>query len=720
MKRTKFTNDNLIDARLTSTRSLFQTDEYVESQENSFRTSTAAETGTYRRKLPVKLRLVSGSMVGETSYDQVYSGILDTNSNSGDGACRNIQTSGPTLTDVARKVASCGGPKLDEKQYIAYEVICCSFLLGLVHDGLDMSLSLHDTLRNAFSDYKDEDKVNRVIEELKVRGGQEHLIMFLSGPAGAGKSSAIKVARRFCFEFCRAASIQWSECTFLFTAYTGTAAMEVGGVTICKAAFIFKKRALTEEDKRMWRDVKILIIDEISFMSDGQFQELDKRLKVLRDKNKPFGGFVIIFAGDFRQLEPCGEKQSNLLFSRESSCLWDLSINTTIFLNNEHRFKDDPRYGKWLKTMWKSDLPVKARRVMNTQRVVRKDGLQLPSKFEDDIDACFACPSNRERNAISAGNFKRHLLDTHPTFDSQELPPEHTIVVEADIFSSVSDQRNVNVDNVIRHRIITTCGDANVKYGTHKVDPALGLYIGAYLMCVLGNEFLRERVPRGSGTLCRLVSMKLKENAASHKYKNYYNRKVWTVSASDVEWIEVEHVVKTEPMIEMAKEIEIMHIKLSSTDDDDIKTDLEKKIHQLREKLIAMSQTRRFKMTPHTKSVVVKVKPHHMATTQMEFKCRMHQLPVNLNDATTGHKLQGMSKDAIIISSWPTGGLFRNWEYTVLSRVRTLEGLYLFQEISLDKSFAPSEELSAYFKRAKKQESMFLKRRTRNMKRFYS
>ena len=373
-----------------------------------------------------------------------------------------------------------------------------------------------------------------------------------------------------------------------------------------------------------------------------------------------------------------------------------------------------------MKTMWKSDLPVKARKIMNSQRVLQEDGLQLPSKFEDDIDACFACPSNRERNAISAGNFKRHLLDTHPMFDSQELPPEHTIVVEADIFSSVSDRRNVNVDNVIRHRIRSTCGDANVKYGTYKVDPSLCLYIGAYLMCVLGNEFLREKVPRGSGTLCRLVSMKLKENATSHKYKNYYNRKVWTVSASDVEWIEVEHVVKTEPMIEIAREIESMQIKLSTTDDDGMKTDLEKKIHQLQEQLITMSQTRRFKMTPHTKSVTVKVKPHHMARTQMEFKCRMHQLPVNLNDATTGHKLQGMSKDIIIISSWPTGGLFRNWEYTVLSRVRTLEGLYLFQEISLDKSFAPSEELSAYFKRAKKQESMFLKRRARNMKQFYS
>ena len=86
---------------------------------------------------------------------------------------------------------------MDEKQYIAYEVICCSFLLALVYNGLDMSISLHDTLQNAFSDYNSEGRVNRIIEELKVRGGHEQLIMFLSGPAGAGKSSIIKVFKRF-------------------------------------------------------------------------------------------------------------------------------------------------------------------------------------------------------------------------------------------------------------------------------------------------------------------------------------------------------------------------------------------------------------------------------------------------------------------------------------------------------------------------------------------
>ncbi len=58
----------------------------------------------------------------------------------------------------------------------------------------------------------------------------------------------------------------------------------------------------------------------------------------------------------------------------------------------------------------------------------------------------------------------------------------------------------------------------------------------------------------------------------------------------------------------------------------------------------------------------------------------MKQILANSNDATTGHKLQGMSKDVIVVTSWPTGGLaamIKNWEYVVLSQVHTLSGLYL-------------------------------------------
>jgi hypothetical protein len=64
----------------------------------------------------------------------------------------------------------------------------------------------------------------------------------------------------------------------------------------------------------------------------------------------------------------------------------------------------------------------------------------------------------------------------------------------------------------------------------------------------------------------------------------------------------------------------------------------------------------------------------------------MKQIPANSNDATTEHKLQGMTKDVIVVTSWPTRGLaamFKNWEYVVLSWVHTLSGLYPVKPIDI-------------------------------------
>ncbi len=87
------------------------------------------------------------------------------------------------------------------------------------------------------------------------------------------------------------------------------------------------------------------------------------------------------------------------------------------------------------------------------------------------------------------------------------------------------------------------------------------------------------------------------------------------------------------------------------------------------------------------------------SSKKVTFRCKMKQIPANSNHATTGHKLQGMSKDAIIVSSWPTGSLaamFKNWEYVILSCVRTLSGLYLAKPIDMDKSFELSPQLTSY------------------------
>ena len=70
---------------------------------------------------------------------------------------------------------------------------------------------------------------------------------------------------------------------------------------------------------------------------------------------------------------------------------------------------------------------------------------------------------------------------------------------------------------------------------------------------------------------------------------------------------------------------------------------------------------------------------------------KITQFGVNCNIAATGHKLQGTSKDSLIIGSW--NYTFENWIYVVLSRVRTLKGLFLCEELDLTKPFRIIKEV---------------------------
>ena len=38
--------------------------------------------------------------------------------------------------------------------------------------------------------------------QLKGLGAREQLVLFLTGSAGAGKTTAVKLAQKLCFEFC--------------------------------------------------------------------------------------------------------------------------------------------------------------------------------------------------------------------------------------------------------------------------------------------------------------------------------------------------------------------------------------------------------------------------------------------------------------------------------------------------------------------------------------
>ncbi len=205
--------------------------------------------------------------------------------------------------------------------------------------------------------------------------------MFLTGPAGLGKSTAMKVAQQFCYEFCIAVGIMWSDKTFIFTAYTGLAASLFGGVAISKAAFLNQQKQLSVDDRNEWQDVQIVVIDKVSFMSDIILKTFDKKLKEIGNQSLPFGGFTIIFAGDFHQLEPVDAKDTELLFSSLSSQHWENCINAVIILDNEHHFKEDSEYGQMPKRMWSGDLTKEDRMRINT-RVLGPNGLELPPEFK--------------------------------------------------------------------------------------------------------------------------------------------------------------------------------------------------------------------------------------------------------------------------------------------------------------------------------------------------
>jgi hypothetical protein len=182
---------------------------------------------------------------------------------------------------------------------------------------------------------------------------------------------------------------------------------------------------------------------------------------------------------------------------------------------------------------------------------------------------------------------------------------------------------------------------------------------------------------------------------------------VWTVNASVVEWMQGEHINKIGTMIQLHSQINQLRSTLDllpKTNGTVTDPKLQSYLESLTNTLSTEMNNHKFKLEPESFSIKVSLKEYDTSITT-NYQCKMKQIPANINDATTGHKLQGMSKDVIIVASWPTKSMFRSWEYVVLSCVQTLSGLYLITPIDINKSFKPSDEHKRYIKHAKRKRS---------------
>jgi hypothetical protein len=75
------------------------------------------------------------------------------------------------------------------------------------------------------------------------------------------------------------------------------------------------------------------------------------------------------------------------------------------------------------------------------------------------------------------------------------------------------------------------------------------------------------------------------------------------------------------------------------------------------------------------------------------------QIPLISNDATTGHKLQGSSLDAVCIPSWSCS---TNWPCVMLSRVRTLDGLCLGKPLNPSKDCSVPQNLQRMLRKLRR------------------
>jgi hypothetical protein len=188
--------------------------------------------------------------------------------------------------------------------------------------------------------------------------------------------------------------------------------------------------------------------------------------------------------------------------------------------------------------------------------------------------------------------------------------------------------------------------------GTKHIDPALCLYVGAHHICI-DNKHLKDKVPRGNGTICRVIGIILKEQPQSYKWKNYYGRKVWTVNASDVEWVQCKHINKTGTIIQFQAKIDQLRSTLDTLPQKNRTATNEQVQSYLKSLTYTLStemNNRKFKLDPETFSSKVSVKEYDTSITT-NHQCKMKQIPANINDATTEHKLQGMPKNVIIVAS---------------------------------------------------------------------
>ena len=185
--------------------------------------------------------------------------------------------------------------------------------------------------------------------------------LMVHGGAGSGKSTVINIVKQWVHLILQTSGDN-PDCPYIFTtAPTGTAAANVRGQTMHSAfGFSFGNEHFSLSDKKrdekraLLKNLRVVIIDEISMIKADQLYQLDMRLREVTQKpDKIFGGVAVFAFGDLLQLQPI---QARYIFQEPKCNDYKLGFYSgthwhsfeVINLEENHRQDSDKHYADTL------------------------------------------------------------------------------------------------------------------------------------------------------------------------------------------------------------------------------------------------------------------------------------------------------------------------------------------------------------------------------------
>jgi hypothetical protein len=252
----------------------------------------------------------------------------------------------------------------------------------------------------------------------------------------------------------------------------------------------------------------------------------------------------------------------------------------------------------------------------------------------------YAVYRNVDKSAINNGVFAEHIKNTHSK-NPHDSPPLHMLIVRSDDLTWKSNKKAFG--RVAKHTLWSECSDCDIKTtGEHGkyVDTFLKLSTNMPLMYTENHD-----VSNGiaNGTLCFLQKVMLHTKVTLNDFSltNVDGYHVRSIDASKVDYLLCQ-------------------------------IDGSERVFQVKADHVSCKIDFPIQLLPGQR-------------IRKKVRAVVNRFPVLANHATTGHKLQGQTKESLFISDWHYGS---NWPYVVLSRVTTLKGLFLLKPLRKDFHFS--------------------------------